>query len=156
MPRDIVDSSLIVEGRRKRKLASDATNEDNWSADRTETIKRMKKNAGLTESQTSLEQDSDEGTHPCRDGSLGSRNPVPGSQQSHSQRINDARGSATGLVRHEAKADGSDSAPEDPATPSHPDSPHEPEIEQIKTIKTKEDHERDLGKLVQYLSLHCF
>ena len=95
MPRDEVDSSLIVNGPRKRKLAPYATNEDNGSADMNEIVKWMKKSTGLIESQTSVEQldDSDEGTHPRRTtGSLGSRN-LPGGtrdgskSQSRSQQL---------------------------------------------------------------------
>ena len=103
MPRDEVDSSLIVDGPRKRKLAPYATNEDNCSADMNETVKRMKKNAGLMESQTSVEQfdDGDEGTHPRHDtSSLGSRNPPGGTwdgskSQSRSHRGAKASGNRT-------------------------------------------------------------
>lgn len=54
MPCDVVDPSLIMNEPRKRKLASYATNEDNCSADKSETIKRMKKTAGLTDSDSLL------------------------------------------------------------------------------------------------------
>jgi hypothetical protein len=42
MARDEVDSSLITNERRKRKLPSYVTNEDNISADKNEVVKRMK------------------------------------------------------------------------------------------------------------------
>jgi hypothetical protein len=42
MPRDEVDPSLITNDRRKRKLPSYATNKDNISADKEQTVKRMK------------------------------------------------------------------------------------------------------------------
>ena len=165
MPRDEVDSSLIVDGPCKRKLAPYATNEDNCSADMNETVKRMKKNAGLTESQTSVEQfdDGDEGTHPRHDtSSLGSRNPPGGTRdgsksQSRSHRGakasgNRTRGSAKGSARHTESDDGIHD-PEDPASPSNPDSgsPHDPEDEEIVEV-IEEDPEHKLGKLVQYLS----
>ena len=87
MPHNEVDSSLIVDGPHKCKLAPYATNEDNGSADMNEIVKWMKKSAGLIESQTSIEQldDSDEGTQPrCTTGSLGSRN-LPGGTQDGSK-----------------------------------------------------------------------
>jgi hypothetical protein len=43
MPRDEIDPSLITDEPRKRKLASYVTNNDNISADKDETIKRMKR-----------------------------------------------------------------------------------------------------------------
>jgi hypothetical protein len=43
MPRDEIDPSLITDEPRKRKLASYVTNKDNISADKDETIKRMKR-----------------------------------------------------------------------------------------------------------------
>jgi hypothetical protein len=43
MARDEVDPSLITNDRRKRKLPSYATNNDNISADKNEVIKMMKK-----------------------------------------------------------------------------------------------------------------
>lgn len=42
MARDEVDLSLITNDRRKRKLPSYVTNEDNISADKEEVVKRMK------------------------------------------------------------------------------------------------------------------
>jgi hypothetical protein len=42
MVRDEVDTSLITNDRRKRKLPSYATNEDNISADKNDVVKRMK------------------------------------------------------------------------------------------------------------------
>jgi hypothetical protein len=53
--RDVVDPSLIVDRPRKRKMASYVTNEDNGSADKMETIKRIKRTVGLADSQASLE-----------------------------------------------------------------------------------------------------
>ncbi|KAI0292464.1 hypothetical protein B0F90DRAFT_1671142 [Multifurca ochricompacta] len=72
MPRDVIDLSLIVNEPRKRKLASYATNEDNWSADKSETIKRMKKAVGLTDSLLTFDKADDPhpGATPC--GSEGS------------------------------------------------------------------------------------
>jgi hypothetical protein len=43
MPRDEMDLSLITNEPRKRKLASYATNKDNISADKDETVKRLKR-----------------------------------------------------------------------------------------------------------------
>jgi hypothetical protein len=65
MARDEVDPSLILAQPRKRKLTSYITNEDNASADKDETIKRIKKtiNPSATESQSSNENDG-AGTHP--------------------------------------------------------------------------------------------
>ena len=42
MPRNKIDPSLITDEPRKRKLASYVTNKDNISADKDETVKRMK------------------------------------------------------------------------------------------------------------------
>ena len=42
MPRDEIDPSLITDEPRKRKLAAYVTNKDNISADKEETVKRMK------------------------------------------------------------------------------------------------------------------
>jgi hypothetical protein len=42
MAHDEVDSALITNDRRKRKLASYATNDDNISADKEGVVKRMK------------------------------------------------------------------------------------------------------------------
>lgn len=43
MPRNEVDSSLITNEPRKRKLAPYVTNKDNISADKDEMVKRMKR-----------------------------------------------------------------------------------------------------------------
>ena len=43
MPRDEIDPSLITNEPRKHKLASYVTNKDNNSADKDETVKRMKR-----------------------------------------------------------------------------------------------------------------
>jgi hypothetical protein len=43
MPRDEMDPSLITNEPRKRKLASYVTNKDNISADKDETVKRLKR-----------------------------------------------------------------------------------------------------------------
>ena len=43
MPRNKIDPSLITDEPRKRKLASYVTNKDNISADKDETVKRMKR-----------------------------------------------------------------------------------------------------------------
>ena len=43
MPRDEMDPSLITNEPRKRKLTSYATNKDNISADKDETVKRLKR-----------------------------------------------------------------------------------------------------------------
>ena len=51
---DVVDPNLILNEPCKQKLASYATNKDNCSAHKSETIKRMKKMVGLTDSLLSL------------------------------------------------------------------------------------------------------
>jgi hypothetical protein len=43
MPRNEIDPSLITDEPRKRKLPSYVTNKDNISADKDETVKRMKR-----------------------------------------------------------------------------------------------------------------
>jgi hypothetical protein len=48
MARDEVDTTLITSERRKRKLTSYITNDDNISADRDETIKRLKETVNPT------------------------------------------------------------------------------------------------------------
>ena len=63
MARDEVDPSLIVTQPRKRRLASYATNEDNISADKAATIKRLKKTINQNESQTSIITNDGASTH---------------------------------------------------------------------------------------------
>ena len=46
MPCNEIDPSLITDEPRKRKLASYVTNKDNISADKEETVKRMKRTMG--------------------------------------------------------------------------------------------------------------
>jgi hypothetical protein len=53
MPRDEVDTSLITTDRRKRKLPSYATNDDNISADKIDIIKRMKNTTGTSNNEPS-------------------------------------------------------------------------------------------------------
>ena len=50
MPRNEIDPSLITTETRKRKLASYVTDKDNGSADKEETIKRMKRTIDPRES----------------------------------------------------------------------------------------------------------
>ena len=49
MPRDKIDPSLITDEPRKHKLAAYVTNKDNISADKEETVKRMKHTIDLSE-----------------------------------------------------------------------------------------------------------
>lgn len=50
MPRNEIDPSLITNEPRKRKMAAYVTNEDNMSADKDETVKRLKRTVGPCES----------------------------------------------------------------------------------------------------------
>ena len=54
MPRNEIDPSLITNEPRKRKLASYVTNKDNISADKEETVKRMKRTMGPGKCQKKL------------------------------------------------------------------------------------------------------
>jgi hypothetical protein len=56
MARDEVDTSLITTDRRKRKLPSYATNNDNISADKDDVIKRMKHTVDTNNSSNACEQ----------------------------------------------------------------------------------------------------
>lgn len=66
MARDEVDPSLILTERRKRKVSSYVTNEDNGSADRADTVKRLRKTIESTEENQAYaddEQNEDGGTY---------------------------------------------------------------------------------------------
>ena|SRR6266550_340873 len=65
MARDDVDPSLILTERCKRKMSSYATNEDNCSADKADTIKCLRKTIKSTESQSYSDdkQNEDGGTY---------------------------------------------------------------------------------------------
>lgn len=60
MARDEVDPSLILTERRKRKVSSYITNEDNGSLDKADTVKRLRRTIESTENQSySDEQNED-------------------------------------------------------------------------------------------------
>jgi len=54
MPRDDIDTSLITSERRKRKLTSYITNEDNASADKATYVKWLKETINLTNALTEV------------------------------------------------------------------------------------------------------
>ena len=61
-----VDPSLILTEQCKQKVSSYATNEDNYSANKAETIKQLQKTIGSTENQLysgNDKQNEDEGTY---------------------------------------------------------------------------------------------
>lgn len=145
-PRDVADPSLIVDQPRKRKMASYVTNEDNGSADRMETIKRIKKTVGLTDaSQASLE-DNNEGAHPHQNITIankGSAARIAKKHQSASKSV--ATVARTQKRKAQPIVDSSDEG-------ETMDTDLEI-IEETSEVEAEEDPEHQLGKSVQELHL---
>ena len=145
-PRDVADPSLIVDQPRKRKMASYVTNEDNGSADRMETIKRIKKTVGLTDSQASLE-DNNEGAHPRQNITIANKG-------SAARRIAKKQQSASKSVATVTRTQKRKARPVVDSSDEGETMDTDLEIvEETSKVEAEEDPEHQLGKSIQELHL---